>query len=114
MGGQKEGDGEERLVRKAVEHSRLMPGENPSTMEPGDILHWLTVYSELVAFKNKTLADMRSLLPNMTEDAASEVAGIDVELVERQKMRYRARLGFWEERAQEIAGIRPNPSKRGT
>ncbi|MEO6797507.1 MAG: hypothetical protein ABI401_09305 [Candidatus Dormibacter sp.] len=101
-------------MRKAVEQSRLMPGENPATMEPGDILHWLTVYSELVAFKSKILTDMRRTLPNMTEEAASEVAGIDVELVERQKTRYGARLGFWEQRAREIAGIRPNPSKGAT
>lgn len=114
MGGEKHDDDEERLVRRAVEQGRLMPGENPLTVEPGDILHWLTVYGQLVAFKNKILTDMRGALPNLTEEAASEVAGIDVELVERQKKRYRARLGFWEERAREIAGIRPNPNEGAT
>ncbi|MDQ6709813.1 MAG: hypothetical protein M3Z11_04580 [Candidatus Dormibacteraeota bacterium] len=108
------GNGDEVLVRKAVAESRLMSGENPASLEPGDVLHWLNVYGELVAFKSKILAEMRSTLPRLTEDAASEVAQVDVALVERQKERYEARLGHWEQRAQEIAGIRPKSTQGET
>lgn len=91
-----------------------MSGENPATLEPGDVLHWLNVYGELVAFKIKILLEMRSALPRLSEDAASEVARVDVAFVERQKDRYQERLGYWEERAREIAGIRPKSSQGGT
>lgn len=114
MGGKGGVDNDESLVRKAIEESRLMAGENPASLEPGDVLHWLNVYGELVAFKSKILAEMTSTLSGLTEDAASEIAHVDVALVERQKQRYVARLGFWEQRAQDIAGIRPKSTQGGS
>jgi len=35
MGGKGGVDNDESLVRKAIEESRLMAGENPASLEPG-------------------------------------------------------------------------------
>ncbi len=114
MEGQEGAENDQSPVRKGAEESGLMSGENPASLEPGDVLHWLHVYGELVAFTTKILLEMRKTLSRLTEDAASEVAEVDVSLIERQKEQYQERLGYWEERAQEIAGIRPQSTQGGT
>lgn len=104
---------EEELVRKAVEQSRLMEGEDSASSEPNDVMHWVNVYSELVAFKSRMLAEMTASLPGMAEEAASEVGEVDIALVERQQGRYKERLRFWKERARVLAGIEPQQPSAG-
>ena len=95
---------DEQLVRRAAEQSRLLPGEDPRSRHPDDIKNWLKVYAELLAFKSKTLMEMRAALSHISPTAAYELASTDIALVERQQHRYETRLKFWEERAREVAG----------
>jgi len=62
---------------------------------------WISVYSELLAFKAKVLAEMTGAR-----------SGVDIALMEGHLRRYRERLAFWEERARQIAGMKP-PSIKG-
>jgi len=104
---------EEELVRKAVEQSRLMEGEDSASREPNDVMHWVNVYTELVGFKSRMLAEMTASLPGMAEEAVSEVGEVDIALVERMQGRYQERLRFWKERAGALAGLEPPPPSTG-
>jgi hypothetical protein len=59
----------------------LLPGENPESLHPGDIRHWIAVYSEL--------------LRNLPALARGE----DSALLRTRIDRLQQRLDFWKQRS---------------
>lgn len=83
--------------------SRLMEGEDIDSTRPADARHWVSVYSELLAFKQKTLDHMYHDLQDLSRTANEEIRRIDVPLIEGEQLRYRKRLQFWQARAHQPA-----------
>jgi len=99
---------EKHLARRANRRSRLLDGENTATSELADILHWINVYTELLGFTSKLLAQMNDTISGMSAGAASEVRKTDVQLFARQQRRFQAQLDFWEERRKRVPVEHPN------
>jgi len=101
----------EEIAHRAVDGTRLIEGENPESMEMEDASHWSHVYGELIGFKEGLLNQMRSGLPSLPADAASEVRSIDMAITRQQMERYESRLAFWRQRSEELAGKRPRAAR---
>jgi hypothetical protein len=86
---------------------RLMDGENVDSLEPADAKHWVSVYLELLAFKQKLLDHMYHDLRDMSWPANQEIRRVDVPLIEGEQLRYRRRLRYWQARTRQPA--RPAP-----
>jgi len=86
-------------AQRAVNQSRLMEGENEASLDVADVKHWVTVYSELLAFKQRTLDHLYHDLEDISRPANEEIRSIDVPLIEGEQARYRRRLLFWQARA---------------
>ncbi|MEO9008505.1 MAG: hypothetical protein ABI401_15520 [Candidatus Dormibacter sp.] len=86
-------------AQRAVNPSRLMEGENAESLDAADVRHWVTVYSELLAFKQRSLDHLYHDLEDVSRPANEEIRSIDVPLIEGEQARYRQRLLFWQARA---------------
>jgi len=107
----KSSSGNGRPLKMATD--RLLAGENPETIRPRDAHHWITVYAELVGFKNQLLVRV-----NEGMEAVSSAARVDlqedVDLVVAQLGRYERRLRFWSARAGVLtAAEKPYPTAGG-
>jgi hypothetical protein len=106
---------EERRFVAAARHAahgagnpyRLMDGENPDSLQPADAKHWVSIYLELLAFKQKLLDHMYHDLRDMSGPANQEIRRVDVPLIEGEQLRYRKRLRYWQARTRQPA--RPAP-----
>jgi hypothetical protein len=106
---------EERRFVAAARHAadgagnpdRLMDGENPDSLQPADAEHWVSIYLELLAFKQKLLDHMYHDLMDMSGPANQEIRRIDVPIIEGEQLRYRKRIRFWQARTRQPA--RPAP-----
>jgi DNA-binding response OmpR family regulator len=89
----------------ATGQDRLLEGEDPQTVEAADARHWITVYREMIAFKEDLLARMESGLGRLPKSARSDVIENDLGLISGQLERYRRRLDFWYVRHWELEGL---------
>ena len=76
----------------------LLPGEDPTTVDVRDAVHWLQVYRELIGMTAALLERSDSTLRTMTAAAAREGATTQ-EVLRAQREQYLARYDFWHERA---------------
>lgn len=90
-------------AQRAVNPARLIEGENTDSPQAADAKHWVSVYSELLAFKQKTLDHMYHDLQELSRSANEEIRRIDVPLIEGEQLRYRKRLHYWQARAHQPA-----------
>ncbi|HYM49236.1 MAG TPA: winged helix-turn-helix domain-containing protein [Candidatus Limnocylindrales bacterium] len=90
------------MSRPIAEDARLelllLPGELPETSFVEDARHWVTVYSELAEFVERSLA--RLLEPESRRGALHDLAAL-----ERHRRHLDSRLEFWQRRAWELGGI---------
>lgn len=104
MGARKRG--EELLGRKALEQvqkDRLLDGEDPATSYVEDAAHWVTVYSELLLFKERLVDAAQNGLLQMTDPLArTEATDVDLPVMLAERERLRKRLDFWKERQREL------------
>ncbi len=96
-------DEHRQLAGQAIDPARRLNGEPAGSTIPEEIAHWIAVYSELTAYKERLLADMRGRLPAIELVAAAEIRGIDMAIIRRQLARYEERLAFWQARAAQVA-----------
>ncbi len=88
---------------RASDPGRLLPGENPDSTHPDDAEHWIAVYGELLAYKDRLLAVTQATLSQMPEEPARrEVAETDRALITVERERFARRLGFWSRRLAEL------------
>jgi hypothetical protein len=97
-------------AREANSPDRLMHGENSASQSPDDIAHWITAYSELLAFKDKLLVDMRHGMESLSKPASNEIQELDVTLILTQRTRYVRRLEFWTKRRAEVGNGKKAPA----
>jgi tRNA/tmRNA/rRNA uracil-C5-methylase (TrmA/RlmC/RlmD family) len=95
-------DGDRDAGTRTADSARLMHGENPDSTDPREITHWITAYTELLAFKEQMLADMHQRMTRMSQAGSDEVEELDVTIIQTQQRRYRTRLEFWERREQQL------------
>lgn len=93
---------EEDAIRNAGDPNRLLPDENPQTLQPEDARHWRIVYGELLRFKEGLL----SVADRGLADLEQELKVTDtttLALLRAQNTRLRHRLEFWERRHRELS-----------
>jgi len=80
----------------AHEYDTLLPGEALSIKEgdPRDIDHWIKVYSELVAFKEKILDEIGTQRDKVQAEGRLEVQH-DYIIFRREFARLKRRLDYW-------------------
>jgi len=94
---------EKRASARAVDPDRLLDGEDPATRYVEDAAHWVTVYSELLLFKERLVDTATEALRNMTElHARDEVSSTDLVVLTAERDRLRRRLEYWKERQREL------------
>ena len=80
----------------SAEYETLLPGESVS-MRSGnarDVDHWITVYSELVNFKEKILNEIGDQRDKVAAEGRLEIQHDDM-IFRREYMRLVGRLNFW-------------------
>jgi len=93
----------QRAAQDAVDPNRLLEGENPETPHPDEAQHWIEVYTELLAFKERTLATAHHSMADMPEqDARVETVQTDLAVLEAERDRLGRRLDFWKRRHLEL------------
>jgi hypothetical protein len=94
----------EKAADRAVSDERLLPGEDPSSRYPEDATHWITVYSELLAFKQEILRQSTDRAAVMIPAARREVETTDLIVLRAEEARLERRLGFWQQRLADSGG----------
>lgn len=103
MDSEREHAEEFRAAEEAVDPDRLLDGEDPSTHHLEDATHWVTVYSELLTFKERLVDTAQDGLTRMTEfGARKEAANQDLVILTAERERLVRRLSYWKARQQEL------------
>lgn len=103
------------LESRAVERdgdAYLLEGERSDTRHVEDVRHWITIYTELLAFSERALARTRQTMGRMSPSARSEVALGDERMLTEHIARLQRRLAFWRRRLSELGGIDFDPHSR--
>jgi hypothetical protein len=88
---------------RAVRAERLLDGENPETRHADDVDHWISAYSELIAYKETLIAKTQEEAGTMVNPAAlMETEKVDLTILRRELENYRRRLTFWLGRRAEL------------
>jgi DNA-binding response OmpR family regulator len=93
----------------ALDDSRLLEGEDPSTDDPEAVGRWAAIYAELVAFKRDVASRIQAEHDRVSPPARIEVSR-DLELVERESERLQRRLSFWRGRQLRLGTL---PGRNG-
>ena len=93
------------------ERDRLLEGEDPGSLRPQDTRHWISVYREMITFKEDLLARVTSDLVHVSAAAQTDLND-DIKLIDSQLKRYRRRLSYWVERQLELEEIAVDSATR--
>lgn len=91
-------------VDKAVDHDRLLAGEDPTTRHLEDAELWTAVYGELTAFKQELVASTEARAAGMLPEGARELRDTDLLILRAEAERLNRRLEFWRRRLGELSG----------
>jgi DNA-binding response OmpR family regulator len=93
------------------EGTRPLDGEDIGTTHWEDARHWMSIYGDLIDFKQRMLdrvkRDVRKL-----ESAAQSAAEADVNIIESQMLGYQKRLELWARRVWDLNGLGLDPAGR--
>src|ERR1700736_5949685 len=92
------------VAQAAVDHDRLLEGEDPGTAHAEDARRWLVVYGELLAYKESVLERTLRAVEEYAHEAASEIAQTDLPILGEERDRFRRRLNYWQGRVRELGG----------
>ncbi len=93
----------DEAASRAIDGTLRLEGEDVETTDLEDAVHWVSVYSELLAFKQSLLNVTDSIVEGMRETAAQTDAMTDVVLLRTQADRYRRRLQEWTARVEQLS-----------
>jgi hypothetical protein len=85
------------FLKRIVDFTRLLEGENRDNYDADDIAHWRAVYTDLVGFKEELLGQTRQHI-DQVPDTKKELAGVDIPFLEAEMQRLRRGLEFWSSR----------------
>jgi len=95
-------DGSRRLPGER-DSEPLLPGEDPTTKYDDDVVHWMTVYSELLDFKRFMLDGATERAREMTTSTArEEIEQTDLRVARAEAERFAGRLAYWRGRLDEL------------
>ncbi len=80
-----------------------LDGEDLETPYLEDAQMWLSVYTELLQFKETLLRDTARALETMSPQGYEEVSKTDAVLLDAEAQRFRQRLGMWKQRCAELS-----------
>ena len=83
------------FLKRIVDFTRLMDGENRDNYDAADIAHWRAVYTDMVRFKEQLLGQTREHIQKVP-DTQRELGGIDIPFLQAEMERLRKGLAFWE------------------
>jgi len=83
------------FLKRIVDFTRLMEGENRQNYDASDIAHWRAVYADLIRFKEELLGQTREHIEEVP-DTKKELGGVDLPFLEAEMERLRKGLAFWE------------------
>jgi DNA-binding response OmpR family regulator len=92
------------IAQAAVDHKRLLEGENPGTQHPEDARRWLAVYSELLAYKEGVIARTQRAVEQLAPESAAEIQQTDIPILSEERDRFRRRLHYWQRRVRDLGG----------
>src|SRR5437016_3410563 len=84
---------------------RLLEGEDPGTLHPGDARHWISIYVELLNFKDSLIERSATEMRRLSAPARAELGAGDVRALLDQRQRWQSRLDFWYERYWDLHGL---------
>lgn len=94
----------ERLAREQVAADRLLEGEDPDSAYVEDAAHWISVYAEILLFKERLVDAAQGGMLQMTHPLArKEATEIDLPVLLSERERLRRRLDFWQARQRELS-----------
>jgi DNA-binding response OmpR family regulator len=91
--------------------ARPLEGENLETKRWEDARHWISIYADLLEFKQGILARIRRDVANL-QVVAQKAAAIDLKIIESQMQGYQVRLDLWYRRIWELQGLWVDPTGR--
>jgi hypothetical protein len=83
------------FLKRIVDFTRLMEGENRDNYDAADIAHWRAVYTDLIRFKEGLLGETNDHIRKVP-DTQKELAGVDIPFLQAEMERLRKGLAFWE------------------
>ena len=83
------------FLKRIVDFTRLMEGENRDNYDAADIAHWRAVYADLIRFKEGLLGETKDHIQKVP-DTRKELAGVDIPFLQAEMERLRKGLAFWE------------------
>jgi DNA-binding CsgD family transcriptional regulator len=89
----------------AADRVSLMEGENPDTTHVEDARHWVSIYTQMLEFKERLLERTRVDSEGLPRPAREKVEAEDLSAIERERAKIEQRLQFWRQRHWELAGI---------
>lgn len=92
----------EETGRESADPTRLLHGEDLTSTDPDDVAHWITVYRELVDFKDVALRLAAERRAKGLPEVNRELGDIDVPLLSRERAHYLERLALWEGRTPRL------------
>ena len=83
--------------------SRGMDGEgDPGSASLEQAVYWRQIYVDILAMEEKVMERIQDLMDRQSPQARREVELTNVPVVAAQAARFRARLGFWSARVDQL------------
>lgn len=96
----------------AIRKDRLLEGENPDSPFARDARHWISVYRDMIAFKEDLLGRVRAQILHLPKAARQDVLDNDIGMLEEQLERYLRRLDYWYGRQWHLEGLQIDAEDR--
>jgi DNA-binding response OmpR family regulator len=93
------------------EGSEPLEGEDIGTSHWEDARHWLSIYADLLKFKQGILERVRRDLAKL-EPVAQRAAQADLQIIESQMDGYQKRFDLWSRRVWDLRGLWLDPEGR--
>lgn len=93
------------------EGSPPLEGEDIRTSHWEDARHWMSIYGDLLEFKQGLIDRIRRDLTRL-EPVARKAAEVDLNMIESQMLGYQKRLELWTRRVWDLHGLWLDPEGR--
>lgn len=97
--------------RKASDTPAPLEGEDITSAYWEDARHWLSVYADLLRFKQGLLARIAQQVSNLASPAR-QAASVDLTIIADQMEGYQQRLDLWYRRLWDLHGLWIDPDTR--
>lgn len=92
-----------KAVIQAVDRDALLEGEDPTSTLTDDAEHWISVYRELISYKESLLDTSAERMDEFRHvESMGEVSEVDGVILASELERFRRRLAFWQKRLDEL------------